>query len=555
MAFLTDKVEFDIQPTEPSPLLSLNYFGQALPVNLEITDIFKAFPEDMSEGFPRRVIYDETKDMYIYADLYHKATQIYLIHGPSKNHQMLGCIVYSYSECPIDRQFEEVADICIHPSDDTCVIISLLVLNTLRRTAYLVRFKVDLSVFSALQGNTDCEDYFVKASDLLFTAKLIPSGAVDDIAVPSVDDVDHNWVPQFEQAIPKLKQSMVVGALNRDFCGLTCTDTGRYIILLQSTVTLYASPFLTCPIDVQYLVSLDEGGMHYTWKLVGPLNKCITFDEETEGQPYLKNPTIIDGRYLLCNEIRYSRELSPHTFRISSSIIEHITGTQPWGGGWVAGLYFPALIPLGNSPGYASAWKEPVMLTPIRRESIWRMLDTADIDKLTDTELITQFWEPVTLHHYPVVTDEPPAFTVFGNFAATNISDQVVRFNVEYLVFYAQAPENGGVPQSSIYITGLIPNHTITQTYIIKNVSHTCYARYITHVIENCPEDVTVVVTGLPSVLAPQASATITITATYNPLLSVKPKTHLEVVLSLSYYLVSNTSATAVTPPEEPPTP
>ncbi len=547
----TDRIDFATRPTAPSPILSLNHFGQNLPVSLEVSDAFPIYMRDMDRVTPpRRVLYDEIKDLYIYADFRKESVSIHFIWGASKNHEMLGSCIYTFKECPEEGQNEEFIDICLHPSGNDSIVLSIMTVNTELRTAFIVRFGVEMSVFESAAPNPEDKAYRIGVHNFHSILNLLPQGARDEFALPSLL-TDLGWEPQTQQLIPHLHDTMCIGEINPKYCGMTCTESGQYIALLQSRVTVHLSPFISCPIDVQYLISMDEHGMHYTWRLIGPLTESISYDETTEGQPYLQNPTVIDGDYLICNEVRHSRFLHIATEYPPGSTGDkkYIKGDRSWAGGWVAGLYFPSrrLNP-GVDRGYAVEWETPTEFEPERRDVIWRITKISELVSKTPQEFIDELWQPATLHHYPIDLELPTALNVFGNYASTWLDGNLVRFNVNYLVFYEQDPDEGGLPQASIYISGLIPQHTLTQEYTIKNVSRTCYAKYIEHIVENCPDDVEIEVDDLPTELAPQESATFQVTATYDPEEDTPPNIRIEASLSLSYYLVTNVNVTPINP-------
>lgn len=548
----TDKIDYATRPTTPSPILSLGHFGQSLPINLEVMDAFSIHTKDMDPSIaPRRVLYDETKDLYIYADFRKEVIRLYFIWGATHQYEMLGSCLYTFDECPVQGQGEEFVDICLHPSGADSIVLSLMTINSQLRTAFVVRFAVEMSVFETLDKNAEDRIYHIDAKNFQSILNLLPQGAIDTFALPSVL-TDLGWEPQTQQIIPHLHDTMCIGDIDPKYCGLTCTETGKYVALIQSRVIVHLSPFISCPIDVQYVISMDEYGMQYTWRLIGPLCESISFDETTEGQPYLQNPTVIDGDYLICNEVRHSRYLQVATSYppgSNSGDLKYITGTVSWPGGWVAGLYLPSRRVAGTGDrGYASAWETPTEFEPARKDIIWRLTKISELPHKTPQEFIDELWQPVNLPHYPIDVDFPTALNVFGNFASTWLEGHLIRFNVNYLVFFEQPPEEGGLPQASIYISGLIPQHTLTQEYTIKNVSRSCHAKYIQHIVSNLPDDVTVEVDDLPDSLAPQESATFSVTATYDPEEDTPPNVRIEAVLSLSYYLVTNANVTPIVP-------
>lgn len=573
---MVDKLPPGGIPTTLSPLLDLSFLGEALPVNMKVEDIVPLYLEDRGLPVPRRVFYLEDKGMYLVADLHGEPPQIYFI--DTNTNKMVGSVIYSFNNLPLHVPGDIIADICPHATATKFIEFSLLVVNNTNRTSYVVRLSVNPDRFKTPAQEAGISAYHLTVEDIVFYAELVPPGKPDEIAVAytekylfipgdftdpnrPVPNQHHYWPePNVEEIIPKLHKFFAIGIFNPQYCNLTCTVHGKYVVYLGSRITVHVTPFLSCPLDTQYMITMDESGMKHQYMLTGPLYNTLNFNEGTEGQPYITNPGIVDGRYLLCMEERKNRQLSLKTKAVTPPDAGPLREERPdtetdWAGGFVADVYYPkrkALVTLsvddgGNPPkvtdiyywyGHADAWESSAILEPVHREWFWRLIDVCQLNSVPFGQHLTKYWRATTLLNFSALDGVSTCLSVYGNHAAYVLKGQLIHLSIDYLVFYEDFPENYGRPQNSIYISGLLPSTPVTRKYIVRNESSNAIAKHIVLTLGTLPSTVALTIQDFPTELESKETAVFSITVTYTPEAGDPPVYHLDLPFTLTYYTV-----------------
>lgn len=148
-------------------------------------------------------------------------------------------------------------------------------------------------------------------------------------------------------------------------------------------------------------------------------------------------------------------------------------------------------------------------------------------------------WHPVVLYQFTPSTSwgNNSFVSVFHDNLTYIMSNHIIRSKVNYLVVYDNYPALGGKPQNSIFLTGLVPDETVTSQYVIKNESNTGTMKRISLALLDAPADVTVSISGMPNSLEPGETAVISVEAEYHPSdLSIGSR-HIEVRYRVAYWM------------------
>jgi len=386
---------------DPSRLLPYNFFGQYLPVSLNIEETFKIHgnvPQDWHFQ-PRRCIYIDEIKHYLILDLAQPTmATIYLVNGES--HEVVGSYTYLVELCPNYTQYDEITDMCVHHEESfDKIAVSFLICNSHTRTASIARYNLDFKDMG-LEHDVDSTNprYQIKLSDLQFFANLVASGKPDEIALgyelKTATAQGSTCVypePKVDTIVNILKSSFFVGTFNTKYCNIAIDEAGRYVVLIGSRIKVWLGPHLSANVDTQYIVVLDKGGMNMRFALLGPTHNCLSFDEGEEHQPYKYSLTMFDGRYILSLEDKKSRYLNPKRVSMGANTDDphdsYIFCNKAWGGGAVADKYYPAREISAGPPGggnvryigYATDWEATSNPEPTEREAIWTIIDVCDL--------------------------------------------------------------------------------------------------------------------------------------------------------------------------------
>lgn len=447
---LTDKVYRyrTISTGETTQLLPYGFFGEHLPISLATEDVMNLSGHLPNDGDfkPRRCIYLDDIDKYLILDIGgnysapegplpapvvddanyvepkptwtksdatpvenpvlvdpndYKAQRVYLYLVDGTTHEMVCSYLYSVELCPEYKLYDEVTDMCaLYDSTSGLIKVTFLIINKPLRSAYLARYRLCCDELG-MSNPTSIEDkpnVQIHLEDLDFFNTIVPPGEQDEIGLgwhtetASEPGMTYVYVQMEPQSITKkLKTYMCCGELSQKYCTLTVDEAGRYSILIQSRVTVWAGPFLNFPLDIQYVVVTDYDGMNQHFVLVGPVNNAIAFDETEEHQPYKYNLTSFDSRYLLCLEDRKTRFLNIKRKYVFAQAEppgnSYVVSDKDWEGGVVAGVYYPKRnaksYPAtgGNIVylGYPTAWEPTSNVEPTTKESIWTLVDICDV--------------------------------------------------------------------------------------------------------------------------------------------------------------------------------
>lgn len=398
--------------TDTTQLLPYDFFGEHMPISLEIDDVIGIKGSIPADDFrPRRCVYLDDIDKYIILDVggnysapegappipktttidyvnppvvyegvdatprvetttinnddyTFREAKIYIIDG--KTHEMVCCYEYFVELCPEYRLYDEVVDMCVSHDDMSDVIkVTFLILNKPLRSVYLARYRLPYKDLGSPGTGGQKPTAHIMLSDLDFYCIIVPPGPKDELALgwhtETAHTIGHSYtyvVMEPNTIIPKLKASMCCGALNSKYSSITVDEAGRYSVFLQSRIKVWAGPFLNFPVDVQYVVVLDYSGMNQHYVLISPVTNCMSFDETEKHQPYKYNLTTYDARYLLCLEDRKTRYLNFKRRAIYAANEppgdSYIVSGKSWEGGVVADVYYPKRAASSSPPNGGS---------------------------------------------------------------------------------------------------------------------------------------------------------------------------------------------------------
>lgn len=384
-------------PTEPTRLMPYNFFNQFLPISLNVEDTFRIAGNVPTDGKfePKRCFYLDELDHYLVFDVADpKMASIYLI--SAKTHEMVTSYTYMVETYPNHKMDDELVDVCVHHTEmDNKITVSFLIINRIVRNVSVAAY--ELEVKSLGEASQQKEPFKIVMDDLLFYSEIIPPGKPDEIALPyEIETVrlppnpEIYKYPKFDPSrlVDNMKASFLIGELSPKYCNITIDTAGRYVVLVGSRIKCWLGPLLSFPVDNQYIMVMDKGGMNHRFALLGPQHNAMSFDEAEEHQPYKFSLTAWDGRYLLNLEDRRSRFLAPHRTYIGKEATEppgasYTTSEKDWEGGSVADVYYPprkakhnfASNPLVTEVGYPTKWMETSNVEPTNRESTWNAVD------------------------------------------------------------------------------------------------------------------------------------------------------------------------------------
>ena len=385
--------------TDTTQLLPYDFFGDHMPISLEVEDVVSLKGHVQSDDFkPRRCVYLDDIDKYLVLDVggnysapagplpvpkvttvdYNNPPQryegddatprvvtetinnddysyqtifLYLIDGKTK--EVVCTYEYFVELCPEYRLYDEVVDMCVSHEDMSDTIkVTFLVINKPLRSVSLARYRLNYAKLGAPSSEEDKPRIRIQLSDLDFFSTIVPPGVKDELALgwhtENAYTTGHTYiyvVMEPNTIIPKLKASMCCGELNPKYCNITVDEAGRYCVFIQSRIKVWAGPFLNFPVDVQYVVTLEYSGMNQHYVLMSPVTNVMTFDETEKHQPYKFNLTTYDARYLLCLEERKTRFLNFKRQYIYAQNEppgdSYVISGQSWNGGVVADVYYP----------------------------------------------------------------------------------------------------------------------------------------------------------------------------------------------------------------------
>lgn len=557
--------------TKGDPSLPLYDQEQAVPFHLEVQDQVRIHTEEMRhEVVPTRVFYDEWNKMYIYADLKTTPIQIYFVED-LPHYPMLGSVLFAWIDtCKqlLGEDAEElydVVDFCIHKAPKDVFKFSLLLCNKAIKRMTLIRFKVTRSQFEEIYGGTpEPLAYHLSDQNVDFIGNILHNKVYDEMAITSQQKVPvpplyipigtiggfTHTLPNVAEIVPKLHQHLYIGEIDYDYCGLTCTEMGQYVVLLQSRITVWISPFLSCKVDVQYIITLDENGMNSKWILAGPLDAAVNFDETTLGQPYLYSPMIAEGCILVCAQHRKYRNIRPaiDIFRSINILPPHTwyeipIGAEQWDGGVRADLFYPHYKLSGAHRGYVTEWDAlGGSLDPSYRETVWMRANMQTLSANAQSlPALRAAWHRISFLHHSFEEQALTRLALWDVSATTFYEKHIIRFSIDPLVFYSQTPVATTIPTAHITISGVLPGETKTFTYHAVNSSYTMKICNISITPSGTlPAGLTVSVSGLPTELLPGLAATksFSITVAYSPPAGTKPEVNLTIPLEVEYFLL-----------------
>jgi len=426
--------------------------------------------------------------------------------------------------------------------------LSLLVINNTQRSVYIVRIRLDLRQTATTVAGPPVNQ--ITAKDIISYIDLLPRNtAADEVVVPYSEQLyvwqtlshrrDHFWLrPRVEDLVPNvLKDKLVIGEFRKKYCGMAVTENGRYFVLLGATAKCWLSPFLTFPVDTQYLLTFDDSAMSMSWTYIAPMNKAFSWDETDSGQPYYCNPTIYDGRFLLMQYDVKSRWLGLKQTRLPWGIPQpHLyntiayLGSSNWEGRYIAGVMFPlresqrSWSNIGGTYsiiwyGYPDEWDVPdPNFEPVYRESYWVRIDTQRITRFMRGDIFHSHVRPQPVaHYYDKESKCGSPLTIQGTDIMLSHGNQIMHAYMNYLAFFEEGPDGTQHPMDSLYFAGVVPGETIQKLFKVRNLSEHGAALQLRLCMsaEKIPRGVTLSVSGFPDELAPLAEAYFTVSLTY----------------------------------------
>lgn len=396
-----------VDSTQPTRLLPYDFLRKYIPLSLEVKDTFNLrghIPIDT--GHPlmvRRVFYLEDIDCYLVVDIGNPAMpMLYLVDGTT--HEMKCSYTYLVENYLDYKPQDQITDVCVHHSNmQGHVTVTFLTINNSIRSSSVATYNLEYGRLGDPNNGDDEAGpiFYIELLDLVHFADVIPPGKKDEIALgfteKSSGGMDNHIYPEFlvEDLVPTLKSRLFMGTFVPKYCTITCDDKGRFIILLATTIDVWMGPFLKFPVDAQYIIIMDKGGMNIKFSLLSPAENAMSFDEHQENQPYKYSLSVWDGRYLICLEDRKCRYLSPLLVYVPMNTLNIAVGADPhylysdqnWDGGVVADVYYPMRKNTSRGVGttiynsYCTRWEPTAYLDPIQRETVWVTISICDILK------------------------------------------------------------------------------------------------------------------------------------------------------------------------------
>lgn len=443
-------------------LLPYDFFRRYIPLSMEVEDSFDLrshTPIDNGDFTPRRIYYLSDIDCYLLLDLADvHMPAFYLIDG--QTHEIKCSYTYMVESYSGYKEYDQIVDACVHhvdmvgkglfnvymPVDNLAndvgnLTVTFLIINNHVRTATLATFRLEYARLGELHNDTEGSQVFhLNLIDLQHFVDIIPAGKWDEIAIGYEEargGPENKQYPCFlvDSLVPTLKENLFIGELVPKYCNVTSDDKGRFFILLGTRITVWMGPFLPFPVDAQYLVIMDHGGLNIKFILIAPQQNAISFDERQDHQPYKYSLSTWDGRYLLCMEDRKSRYLSPKlvfdpeiqadgSTRKSSFYCD-----RSYPGGMVADFYYPMRMVSGETTvGYCTQWDDSSYLEPIHRETIWATVNICDL--LQDIQPALPEESPPYSADIVLLIDDSATMAPAMNAVYSNITNLINNLNV-----------------------------------------------------------------------------------------------------------------------------
>lgn len=553
----------------PSELLPNRYMEGALPIDLQWVAAFPIATEQTDAKPPYRVFYLDDKDVYVafYRTDFegNNTARVIIVDGESK--RVITDMAYALNICPLYTIGDEAHDFCVHSTEFDTLKFTFLIINIEERGAYLVRFSVDFN--EIMSGNAVGDHMRLGMESVEFFSEFLARGMQDhEIAInfdiENVPGGEYTYrvpIPNIEEVCDKFRAAYLHGRINPQYTGLSCTEDGKYVIFVGSRVdTIYVSPYLSYPQDIQWLYIMDLSGMHGFKKLIAPIYDTLDVNEQSEGQPWYTCFNVFEGKHLFCCEERKHRHLK---LAVKNEANENgdllpipVTGEQ-WDGGYIDDVYF---VPRAASTedhqlGYVSAWDESSVLEPVFRERIWKMIDIFRYQQMADNKDVYDKWSSIVMGIYPLLDDAGKILnipSIYNDNFVYFISGQVIHTRLDRLTFFEIRQGYGGIPQDALYVSSLIPGESVTLTYYMKNLSNSVTLRNVSITIDptEVPEGVTVSFAGTPTQMPPGEEVEFTVTAMYNPPQDRYPLHFVRVPFHVQYYAVYDMAPPVPVEPE-----
>lgn len=342
----------------------------------------------------------------------------------------------------------------------------------------------------------------------------------------------------FEDFCNYLHSNLIIGKVQMQYCSLI-SDSGMLIGTLCSEITACLGPYIKFPLLVQYLYFIDiYNGRLFFFPLYGDKDLFYTYPNYYTHQPTIRNIGIFEDEYLLIQTDLAQRKLDLELTNVaggywepdSSHYIYYPTPGALWTGGSIGGVYYPHK-PTSVQPSKGARYTRYVGYPKaVIGTKTYQILGVRyKLIKLQD--IFNAMKDYDTASNFPLLLNLPPGDYVYlpqNPLAANNAKITTKYDSINYIynehVFCAY-PYHIGIYKvgttaprlDSFYIPGLVPNQPCSISYRIVNLS---LSRTITDIsvdLSTLPPDVDFTISDLPTVLAPQQEAIITLNINYSP--------------------------------------
>lgn len=552
----------------PSQLLPNRYMTGALPIDHSWVAAFPIITEQTDAKPPYRVFYLDDKDVYVafYRTDFegNNTARIIIVDGQTKN--VLTDMAYALNICPLYTIGDKAHDICIHSTEFDVLKFTLLIINPGERGAYIVRFKVDFN--EILNGDHNIESARLDLDSVEFFCEFLTRGMQDhEVAVNFTETSIAGGrttyrvpIPNIVEVCNKFRAAYFHGRINPQYTGITCTEDGKYAIFIGSRIdTIYVSPFLDYPQDIQWVYIFDLSGMQQFKKLIAPVYDTLDVNEQSEGQPWYTCFNVFEGKHIFACEERKHRHLQINTRNETATdgSIRPIPVTGPtWSGGYIDDVYYPprAGATTGDILGYVNQWDPTSTREPVFRERVWKMIDIFLMQRMVDNRDIYDKWISTVMGIYPMVDANNKIMNVpsiYNDNFVYFMNGNVIHTKLDRMAFFEIRTADGGIPQDAIYVSSLIPGESVTLNYYMKNLSTSVMLRHIEVTIDPAlvPDGVTISFNNMPTQLIPGEEVEFQVTAVYNPPQDKYPLHFVRVPFRVQYYAAYDMAPPPPAPP------
>lgn len=342
----------------------------------------------------------------------------------------------------------------------------------------------------------------------------------------------------FEDFCSYLQRNLIVGKVQQPYCNMI-SDCGMVIGSIGSEITVCLGPYIKFPMLIQYLYFIDlHNGRLFFFPLYGDTDLLYTYPNYNIHQPTIRNIGILENEYLLIQTDLLQRKLDIGLTNVAGGYwvpnpphyIYYPTPGNLWEGGSVGGIYYPHK-PASVQPNRGAIYTRYVgyprnLIGELTYKSLgvrYKLIKLQDIfTAIKDYDTSSTFSQLPTLPSgdYVYLPQNPLADNnakITTKFDSINYIYNECVFCVHPYHIGIYKPDTTAPRLDSFYIPGLVPNEEHSISYRIVNLSLSKTLTNISLDLSTIPPDVEFTVSDLPTVLAPQQEALITLTVTYSP--------------------------------------